>query len=37
MIGAVITHLFVIGGSPAPAAVLLVVTGAIAYLRRPAA
>jgi putative oxidoreductase len=35
MIGAVITHLFVIGGSPAGAAVLLVATGAIAYLRRP--
>jgi len=37
MTGAVITHLFVIGGSPAPAVVLLVVTGAIAYLRWPAA
>ena len=37
MIGAVITHLFVVGGSPAPAAVLLVATATIAYLRRPAA
>jgi putative oxidoreductase len=35
MIGAVITHLFVVGGSPAPAAVLLVATLTIAYLRRP--
>jgi putative oxidoreductase len=35
MVGAVITHLFIIGGSPAPALVLLVATGAIAYLRRP--
>jgi uncharacterized membrane protein YphA (DoxX/SURF4 family) len=35
MVGAVITHLFVVGGSPAPAAVLLAATGAVAWLRRP--
>jgi len=35
MIGAVITHLAIIGGSPAPAAMLLIFSGAIAYLRRP--
>ena len=35
MIGAVATHLFVLGGSAAPAAALLVATGAIAFLRRP--
>jgi len=34
MIGAVITHLAVLGGSPAPAIVLLLITGAIAYFRR---
>jgi uncharacterized membrane protein YphA (DoxX/SURF4 family) len=33
MTGAVITHLFVIGGNPAPAAVLLVVNGIIAWTR----
>ena len=36
MVGAVITHLFVIGGSPAAPFALLVATGTIAYLRRPA-
>ena len=35
MVGAVATHLFVIGGAPAAPAVLLVATGAIAFLRRP--
>jgi putative oxidoreductase len=35
MVGAIITHLAVIGGSPAPAAVLLVLAGIIAYLRKP--
>jgi putative oxidoreductase len=35
MVGAVVTHLFVIGGSAAPAAVLLVAIGAVAFLRRP--
>ena len=34
MIGAVITHVVVIGGSPAPAVVLLVLTAVIAYGRR---
>jgi uncharacterized membrane protein YphA (DoxX/SURF4 family) len=33
MVGAVITHLFVVGGSPVPAIVLLVLTGSIAWLR----
>jgi putative oxidoreductase len=35
MVGAIFAHLAVIGGSPAPAIVLLVLTGIIAYLRRP--
>jgi hypothetical protein len=35
MIGAVITHLFVVGGSPAAAIVLLAATATIAWLRRP--
>jgi uncharacterized membrane protein YphA (DoxX/SURF4 family) len=35
MIGAIITHLAVLGGSPLPAIVLLVLTAAIAYFRRP--
>ncbi|MBC7583929.1 hypothetical protein FNL55_08015 [Tardiphaga sp. vice352] len=34
MVGAVITDLFVIGGNPAPAIVLLGITLAIAWLRR---
>jgi putative oxidoreductase len=33
MIGAVITHLFIIGGNPAPAVVLLIVNGVIAWTR----
>ena len=35
MISAVITHLTIVGGSPLPAIFLLVLTGAIAYLRKP--
>ena len=35
MVGAVITHLFIIGGSPAMPIVLLAATGTIAWLRRP--
>jgi putative oxidoreductase len=35
MIGAVITHVFIIGGSPVPAIVLFAATAAIAWLRRP--
>jgi hypothetical protein len=35
MVGAVITHVFVIGGSPLPAILLLAATSTIAYLRRP--
>jgi putative oxidoreductase len=34
MIGAVLTHAFIIGGNPAPAIFLLVVSGIIAYGRR---
>ncbi len=34
MIGAVMTHLFIIGGSPLMAIVLLVVTGLVAWGRR---
>ena len=36
MVGAIVTHLAVLGGSPIPALVLLVMVGAAAYLRRPA-
>jgi putative oxidoreductase len=35
MIGAIVTHVFVVGGNPAPAIVLLGVTGAVAWMRRP--
>jgi putative oxidoreductase len=35
MVGAITAHVTVLGGSPAPAAVLLVLTGTIAYLRKP--
>jgi uncharacterized membrane protein YphA (DoxX/SURF4 family) len=34
MTGAVTTHLFIVGGSPLPAIVLLIVTGVIAWGRR---
>lgn len=34
MVGAVLTHLLIIGGSPAAAAVLLVIAGIIAWGRR---
>ena len=34
MVGAIIAHLTVLGGSPAPAAALLVLSGIIAYLRK---
>jgi len=34
MVGAVITHLFIVGGSPMPAIILLIVTGVIAWGRR---
>jgi len=36
MIGAIVTHLAVLGGSPIPALVLLIIVGIVAYLRRPA-
>jgi putative oxidoreductase len=35
MVGAIISHLTVLGASPAAPLVLLVLTGAIAYLRKP--
>ena len=35
MIGAVLTHFVIIGGNPLPAIVLLAVTSAIAWVRRP--
>jgi putative oxidoreductase len=35
MVGAIITHLTVLGGSPVPPLVLLVLSGTIAYLRKP--
>src|SRR5579864_5239493 len=37
MIGAIVTHLAVLGGSPIPALVLLVIVGTVAWLRRPKA
>jgi len=37
MVGAIATHLTVLGGSPIPALVLLVIVGTIAWLRRPTA
>src|SRR5712672_4817116 len=35
MIGAIITHLAIVGGSPVPAFSLFVLSGTIAYLRKP--
>jgi uncharacterized membrane protein YphA (DoxX/SURF4 family) len=35
MLGAVATHLFVVGGSPAPAAILLLITSTIVWMRWP--
>jgi putative oxidoreductase len=35
MVGAVVTHLAILGGNPTPAIVLLIIVGTIAYLRRP--
>jgi len=35
MVGAIIAHVTVLGGSPAAAVVLFVLTGIIAYLRKP--
>jgi putative oxidoreductase len=34
MLGAVPTHLFVVGGSPLSAIILLIVTGVVAWARR---
>ncbi|ANL45379.1 hypothetical protein AMC87_CH00647 [Rhizobium phaseoli] len=36
MVFAVLTHLFVIGGSPVPAIILLLITGSIAWMHRRA-
>ena len=35
MVGAVATHLFVIGGSPVPPIVLFLITSVVAWYRRP--
>ena len=35
MVGAIFAHVTVLGGSPAPAVVLFVLSGIIAYLRKP--
>ncbi len=35
MVGAIISHLTILGGSPAAPAFLLLLTATIAYLRRP--
>jgi putative oxidoreductase len=35
MVGAIIAHVTVLGGSPGPAVVLLVFSGTIAWLRKP--
>jgi putative oxidoreductase len=35
MVGAIVTHLAILGGSPVPALVLLIIVGTVAYLRRP--
>ena len=35
MVGAIATHVFIAGGSPAPAIVLLAVTAVVAWARRP--
>ena len=37
MIGAIVTHVAIVGGSPAPATSLLVLSGIIAWLRTPQA
>ena len=34
MVGAVVTHVFIVGGSPLPATILLVVTSVVAWGRR---
>lgn len=35
MIGAVLTHLFLIGGNPVPASVLLLIVATVAWKRWP--
>jgi uncharacterized membrane protein YphA (DoxX/SURF4 family) len=35
MVGAIVAHVTVLGGSPAPAVALLILSGIIAYLRKP--
>ena len=34
MVGAIVTHVFIVGGNPQPAIILLIVTGIIAWGRR---
>jgi len=35
MVGAIVTHLAILGGNPTPAIVLLLINVTVAYLRRP--
>jgi len=37
MVGAIFTHLVIVGGSPVPALILLLIVGTIAWFRRPTA
>jgi putative oxidoreductase len=37
MIGATFTHLVIVGGSPIPALILLLIVGTVAWFRRPTA
>jgi putative oxidoreductase len=37
MVGAIFTHLVIVGGSPIPALILLLIVGTVAWFRRPTA
>ena len=37
MVGAIVPHLALLGGNPTPAVVLFLITGTVAYMRRPKA
>ncbi len=37
MVGAIVTHLVIVGGSPIPALILLMIVGAVGWFRRPRA
>ena len=37
MVGAIFTHLVMVGGSPIPALILLLIVGTVAWFRRPTA